>query len=115
MHMRPAVIIAATLFALVSACVQADPPALRSLVTVVATQPGQPANEATQKLVAYGRPALVVVEAALHTADPAGRRRLIQVVARIHDPDARALLEHFARYDENSEVRSSAARAAASL
>jgi hypothetical protein len=100
---------------MVVGCVEADPPALRTWVAVVATQPGQPSVDATQKLVAYGRPALVVLEAALHTADASGRRRLIGVVQRIGDHDAHALLQHFARYDEDAEVRAAAARAAAAL
>jgi hypothetical protein len=101
---------ACVILLLLCGCVDTDPPALRTLVTVVATQEGQPVVDATRSLVAAGRPALVVVEAALHTADAAGRKRLIRVLDAIADPDGEgsALLAHLSRYDEDAEVRAAA-------
>ena len=97
------------------ACVDPDPPAMRMLVTVIATQDGQPVEDATRRLVAYGRPALVVLEAALHTADAPGRRRIVRAIERVGDPDAVPLLHHYAQYDEDPQVRARAAAAAATL
>lgn len=101
------------LLVLLAGCVDPDPPRLRTLVTVVATQEGQPAEQATAQLVAEGRRSLVVVEAALHTADPAGRRRLLRVIDRLHDPDGCPLLRHFGRFDEDEATRSLATTLAA--
>jgi hypothetical protein len=99
---------ALVLVLLVSACVDPDPPRLRTLVTVVATQEGQPSEDATTQLVAEGRRALVVIEAALHTADPAGRRRLVRAIDKLHDDDGCALLQHVARFDEDAATRGAA-------
>ncbi|MEO6954651.1 MAG: hypothetical protein ABI321_22825 [Polyangia bacterium] len=89
-------------------CVDPDPPVLRTLVTVVATQDGRPAEEATARLVAEGRRSLVVVEAALHTADAPGRRRLVRVIRRLvaeGEKDGCPLLGHVATYDDDVTVR----------
>src|SRR6476659_1250138 len=91
---------------LLCACVAGHPPRLPPLVPLIATQEGPVAEEATRKLVAEGRPALVVLEAALHTAEPAGRRRLVRAIDRLGDEDGCALLAHLARYDEDPAVRS---------
>jgi hypothetical protein len=99
---------ALVLVLLVSACVDPDPPRLRTLVTVVATQEGQPAAEATRQLVAEGRKALVVIEAALHTAEPAGRRRLVRAIGMLHDEDGCALLQHVAQFDEDEATQKTA-------
>jgi hypothetical protein len=89
-------------------CADADPPAMRTLVTVIATSEGQAVTDATDRLMPYGRGALVVLEAALHTAPPPGRRHLIHALRRLGDEDAVALLAHFARYDEDRQVAAEA-------
>jgi hypothetical protein len=96
-------------------CADTDPPAMRTLVTVIATEQGQAANEATDRLIAYGRRSLVVLEAAIHTADPAGRKRLVRAMRRLGDRDAVPLLSHIARYDEDEGVRKEASDALAAL
>ncbi len=89
-------------------CADADPPAMRTLVTVIATQDGAAAADATERLVGYGRRGLVVLEAALHTAPPAGRRRLVRAIRRLGDEDGAPLLGHLVRFDEAEEVRAEA-------
>jgi hypothetical protein len=89
-------------------CADSDPPAMRTLVTAIATQEGSAAADATERLVPYGRRGLVVLEAALHTAAPPGRRRLVRAIRRLGDEDGAALLAHVARWDEAAEVRAEA-------
>lgn len=94
-----------------SGCVDPDPPVLRTLVTIVATQDGRPADQATMRLVQEGRRSLVVVEAALHTADAPGRRRLVRVIRRLveaGEKDGCPLLGHVATYDDDVTVRTEA-------
>ena len=105
--LRPAMVLSLWV-SLASGCVDADPPVLRVLVTVVASQAGQPAEDATAQLVQHGRRALVVIEAAMHTADPAGRRRLVRAIRRLGDEDGAPLLGHLARYDAEPSVREEA-------
>jgi len=100
---------------LACACVDADPPALRTLVTVISTQDGQAATEATQRLCEYGRRSLVVVEAALHTATPPGRKRLLRAIRQLGDADAIPLVSHLAQYDEDEGVRAEAERTSLAL
>ena len=91
-------------------CADSDPPALRTLVTVVSTQEGQPAVDATRRLVIEGRRSLVVIEAALHTADAPGRKRLVRAIAAIADEEGEgaALLDHLRKYDDDPAVRAEA-------
>ena len=112
MARQPKVTVVAVLLlgmGLLGACVDADPPALRTLVTVISTQDGQAATEASTRLCEYGRRALVVVEAALHTATPPGRKRLLRAIRQLGDRDALPLVSHLARYDEDEGVRKEAA------
>ncbi len=60
---------------------------------------------ATARLVARGRNALPQIETALHTAPVKGRLNLLLALERIADPDALAVLRHFAVYDPAPEVR----------
>ena len=107
--MRPASLtIVLVCAAALAACADADPPAMRTLVTVIATQDGNAAADATERLIAYGRRGLVVLEAALHTATPVGRKRLVRAIRQLGDKDGTALLAHVARYDDSEEVRSEA-------
>ena len=95
----------------VTSCVDPDPPMLRTLVTVVTTQDGRPSEDASTRLVAEGRRSLVVIEAALHTADAPGRRRLVRVIRRLvaaGDKDGCPLLGHVATYDDDVTVRNEA-------
>lgn len=109
--MRILAVLAVLVLIVIAGCVDPDPPVLRTLVTVVATLDGRPAEEATARLVAEGRRALVVVEAALHTADAPGRRRLLRVIKRLVDggeKDGCPLLGHVATFDDDVTVRSEA-------
>ena len=63
---------------------------------------------ATERLVPHGRRAIVIIEAALHTAQPPGRKNLIVALRRIHDADAVPLLRHFAVFDASPDVRTEA-------
>jgi hypothetical protein len=60
---------------------------------------------AMARLVGRGRRAIPQIETALHTASPAAKLRLLQVLERIADPEAAPLLRHCARWEEAPEVR----------
>jgi hypothetical protein len=81
---------------------------MRTLVTVIVTTDGREAANATDRLVAYGRRGLVMLEAALHTAPPPGRRRLIRAIRQLGDEDGAPLLGHVARFDDDEAVRAEA-------
>ena len=61
---------------------------------------------AVRQLTALGRRALPQIETALHTASPEGKAHLLRAVDAIADPEAAAILRHFAVYDPSAEVRS---------
>ena len=81
-----------------------DDDALRGDVQLVAALP-EPSPRAVERLVVHGRRAIPLVEAALHTAEPPGRKNLLLLLRRIGDPDAVPLLRHYALYDPEPEVR----------
>jgi hypothetical protein len=60
---------------------------------------------AIRRLAAFGRRALPQIEIALHTASPAGKVNLIHALDATAEPEAAAILRHFAVYDPSPEVR----------
>jgi HEAT repeat protein len=76
---------------------------VQSLVLAAGT--GTPATAAAERLARHGRRALPAVEAALHTAEPAGRKNLILALRKIGDGDAAPLLRHVALFDPAPDVR----------
>jgi hypothetical protein len=60
---------------------------------------------AIRRLAAFGRRALPQLEIALHTASPAGKVNLIHALDATAQPEAAAILRHFAVYDPSPDVR----------
>ena len=81
---------------------------IRGQVTLILNQEGAPAQAATQRLVAFGKRAIPTVEAALHTASPAGKKSLIGVLGQIGDEAAIPLLGHIATWEPREDVRKEA-------
>jgi hypothetical protein len=70
------------------------------------TKPGgSPVPDAIAQLVRIGRRAVPQIETALHTASPHGKSNLIMALDAIGDPEAAAIVQHFAVYDASAEVR----------
>ena len=78
---------------------------IRAHVTFAIKQEGKVASDAAEYLQRYGRRAIPTIEAAMHTASPAGKKNLILALRRIADPEAVPLLEHVAQYDPSPDVR----------
>jgi hypothetical protein len=66
---------------------------------------GGPPAEAIAQLARMGRRTLPQIETALHTASPRGKANLIQALDAIGDPEATAIVQHFAVYDASDDVR----------
>jgi hypothetical protein len=95
------------LFALavaVTGC-RADNDLIRTDVEFLAAQEGAEVEPACARVVRHGHAALPPVEAALHTAEPHGRKNLILALHRIGDGDAIPLLRHVALHDAEADVR----------
>ena len=70
------------------------------------TKPGGgPPAEAIAQLARIGRRTLPQIETAMHTASPRGKSNLIMALDAIGDPEAAAIVQHFAVYDASAEVR----------
>jgi hypothetical protein len=67
---------------------------------------GGSSSDAIAQLARIGRRALPQIETALHTASPRGKGNLVRALEAIGDPEAAPILQHFAVYDANTEVRS---------
>ena len=80
----------------------------RGNVTLLLHQEGAEARAAGERLAKMGRRAIPTIEAALHTADPGGRKSLIVVLRQIGDGEAIPLLRHLAAFDADASVRQEA-------
>ncbi|HZS37714.1 MAG TPA: HEAT repeat domain-containing protein [Polyangia bacterium] len=78
---------------------------IRANVTLLINQEGQPAQTAADRLAGFGARAIPTIEAAMHTASPAGRKNLIAVLRKIGDAEAVPLLGHIAAFDASPDVR----------
>jgi hypothetical protein len=78
---------------------------IRAHVTLAVHQEGREAQQAAEYLTRYGKRALPTIEAAMHTASPAGRKNLILAMRKIADPEAVPLLRHIAEFDPAVDVR----------
>lgn len=87
-----------------AACISDDDGG-RADAQAVAVHEGDAVAIATQRLVRRGRSSLPSIEAALHTARPAGRKNLIVALRKIGDAEAVPLLRHVALYDDEESVR----------
>ena len=63
-------------------------------------------GSAIARLAKIGRRAVPQIETAMHTASARGKVDLIAALAAIGEPESAAVLQHFAVYDANPEVRS---------
>jgi hypothetical protein len=72
----------------------------------VLTKPGGGSvDDAIAQLARMGRRTLPQIETALHTASPRGKSNLIRALDAVGDPEAAAIVQHFAVYDASTEVR----------
>ena len=60
---------------------------------------------AIARLRQIGRRAVPQIETAMHTASPRGKVNLVSALGAIGEPESTAILQHFAVYDKNPEVR----------
>jgi hypothetical protein len=60
---------------------------------------------AIARLAKIGRRAVPQIETAMHTASARGKVNLVSALAAIGEPESAAILQHFAVYDKNPEVR----------
>jgi hypothetical protein len=60
---------------------------------------------AVERLGKIGRRAVPQIETAMHTASARGKVNLVSALATIGEPESAAILQHFAVYDANPEVR----------
>ena len=75
------------------------------------TKPGGGSvDDAISQLARMGRRTLPQIENALHTASPRGKSNLIRALDAIGDPEAAAIVQHFAVYDASAEVRAAISR-----
>ena len=73
------------------------------------------ADAAHERLVAYGRPAIVMLESGLYQAEPPGRRRIVRALVAIGNPEAIPILRHLAEHDADEAVRAEAKRGLTAL
>lgn len=78
---------------------------VRQAVRLLCEEQGEVARRALLRLVPHGPAALMPIEAALHTAPPAGRRNLVLALRRIGSAESAPLLGHLAAYDDDPLVR----------
>ncbi len=96
-------------FAFAAGCVgSSTDEEIRGQVTLMLSQEGAPAQAATVRLAAFGKRAIPTIEAAMHTATPAGKKSLIGVLRKIGDEAAIPLLGHIATYETAEDVRKEA-------
>lgn len=60
---------------------------------------------AIERLRKIGRRAVPQIETAMHTASARGKVNLVSALAAVGEPESAAILQHFAVYDVNPEVR----------
>jgi hypothetical protein len=60
---------------------------------------------AIERLRKIGRRAVPQIETAMHTADARGKVNLVAALDAIGEPESAAVLQHFAVYDRDPEVR----------
>lgn len=95
----------AAVIVLTSSCSDRTDDEIRAQVTLTFNHEGAQAQAAADRLALYGRRAIPTIEAALHTAPPAGKKNLIAALRKIGDAEAVPLLRHVALHDPNPDVR----------
>jgi hypothetical protein len=75
-------------------------------IDVLTKKSGELPGPAIDHLRRVGRRAVPQIETAMHTAPARGKVNLVAALAAIGEPESAAILQHFATYDANPEVRS---------
>ena len=78
-------------------------------VPLLCDHEGALATAAAEHLARYGRRAIPTIEAAMHTATPAGKKNLVMALRKIGDAEAVPLLGHMAQFEPSPDVRREAA------
>ena len=98
-----------SLFLALGACSDHTEDEVRSQIAILLAQEGSAAPAAAERLAKKGRAAIPIIESALHTATPVGKKNLILALRKIADPEARKeaipLLGHLAGHDPLPDVR----------
>lgn len=87
----------------------------RMAVKGLATAPAGKERMQMGKVVAKGSHALPDIEQEFHSADPGGRRLLLEALERLKDRRALAFVQYVARWDEDPKVRKEASRVSRTL
>ena len=89
-----------------AACNEEDSVVGREVESLIG-EPGPAVKEAERRLVARGQSAIAILETGLYQADAMGRIRIVKVLAQL-GAEARPILEHMARKDDDAFVREQA-------
>ncbi len=90
---------------LVSACDDRSYREIGGAIDVLTKRSDELPGPAIARLAAIGRRAVPQIETAMHTASPRGKVNLVAALAAVGDPESTAILQHFAVYDKNPDVR----------
>jgi hypothetical protein len=88
----------------IAACSENDDQ-IRAQVTILCNREGAPATNAAEQLARYGRRAIPMIEAAMHTATASGKKNLIMALRKIGDAEAIPLLAHMAQFEPSPDVK----------
>lgn len=95
----------ALILAVVSGCDDRSYRTIGANIDVLTKRSVELPGPAIERLRKIGRPAIPQIETAMHTAAARGKVNLIAAMAAIGEPESTAILQHFAVYDTNPEVR----------
>ena len=95
-------------FALLCCCEHHDEWRARQAVKALASAPELQVPHYMQRVISFGRLALVDIEQVIQGAEPAGRLRLLEALRKIGDPEAIPLARIIARWDANPLVKKEA-------
>jgi hypothetical protein len=74
-------------------------------IDVLAKKSNELPGPAIERLRAIGRRAVPQLETAMHTSSARGKVNLVAALDAIGEPESAAILQHFAVYDANPDVR----------
>jgi hypothetical protein len=89
-----------------SACDDRSYRQIGAAIDVLAKRHEELPGPAIERLRRIGRRAVPQIETAMHTASARGKVNLVAALAAIGEPESAAILQHFAVYDADPEVRS---------
>jgi hypothetical protein len=88
-----------------SACDDRSYRSIGASIDVLTKKTNELPGPAIEHLRKIGRRAVPQIETAMHTASVHGKLKLVAALAAIGEPESAAILQHFATYDVNAEVR----------